>query len=460
MRIERTTEIPQSLTWKGRTVDNVTPIGPRQKKKQSKGGDGGDKLTQAQRQLILADWVDGLNCEAIGLEPPRQFAVLLREDEERLVVEVSNGEITASDVSAVASMIAQAVRLHCTDNELWQMSDSQIVQAASFWARSTKGISNPPRYGWQGDDGLVMRRLPFEMKGGDTPIWDELMSRITNAEALMAFIGSILVEGSDMQQYVWLHGQGGEGKGALCRFLAKALGHTYSSQQTPGINDRFWTWGMRHNRLVVFPDCNNTSFVTSGLFKSLTGDDPIRIEIKGGRVLHQRIRAKFMFLSNERPDLSSEIADRRRIIYCSAKAFDGKVNPKYETLLWKEGGQFLTKCLETYYRMCPEGEPIDCSAADIDEIIAANEDHFETFLQSNFYIGPAQECTRVAFLNRVSERFKKRSEQKAFREYLARKGIVVKARANAAGNVDRYWSGIRLREAVLSGLVGVDPNIS
>lgn len=439
--------------------DNVTPIGPRQKKKQaeSKKADNTDKLTTAQRQMILADWIDFKVGDIMGCEPPQRFAIWAREDYERVVVEIVDDEILVSDISAVCSMVTTVCRERFTESEIWQSTDRLISSAVNFWFMSAIPIKNPPRYGWKGEPGIVIRRIPYERQEGPTPTWDELMSRISNAEALQCFIGSVLVSESYVQQYVWLYGQGGEGKGELAKFLSYVLGHTHTSQQVPGLNDRFWTWGIRHSRLVVFADCNNRSFVTSGLFKSLTGDDSVRVEVKGGRVLHQRIGAKYLFLSNEKPDLSSEVADRRRIIYCEASAHNSKHNRNYDKLLMKEGGHFLTKCLNLYLSRCPDHGPIEADHTAILEIINENEDDYETFLHSNFYTGPSQECSRAAFQARINEKWKSRKDQNAFKDYLRRQGIQVRARKNTQGNVDRYWSGIRLREAVLVGVTGVDP---
>lgn len=437
-------------------MDNVTPIGPRQKEKAK--ASNKDQLTAAEKCHIFAEWLDGRASGIMGAEPPKKFCVIEKEDQHRQIYEVTdNKELIARDVSAVVVAISDAVRGNFVDDDLWRITPNTITQAATHWHNSSKAIAKPPRLGWLGEDGLVMRRIPFERSEGPTPLWDELLSRITNAEALKAWIGSLLVEDSDVQQYVWLHGQGGEGKGALARFLGKVLGHTYSAQQPPSPTDRFWTWGIREARLVVFPDCNNTSFVTSGLFKSLTGDDLVRIEVKGGRIMNQRIRAKYLFLSNEKPDLSSEVADRRRIIYCQAQGFEGESDATYERRLWAEGGHFLTACLAAYHAQCPDHGQIRADASQINDVISANEEDYQAFLDANFIVSPAHWCEPVALQELLAPKYKTKAAQTAFRAFLERRGIIRKS--SNIGNCSYYryvYIGMKPRVASTVTSLGIE----
>lgn len=272
----------------------------------------------------------------------------------------------------------------------------------------------------------------------------------------MAWFGSLFVDESNRHQYVWLHGGGDDGKGSIARFFNKVLAHLYSSQVPPTLNDRFWTYGIKDARLVMFEDCNNTSFVTSGLFKMLTGGDYVRVEVKGGAVLSLLIKAKYMFLSNEKPDISSERADEKRIIYCTISPFKGVADDKIETALWDEGGAFLYKCLAMYAKMAPEHGRIKTDTTLIGQVVETNEERFSSFLEAHFHVGPTHRCVPYLFQDIIGKEFKTKKERQDFISYLERKGI--KKKSDRQGHLDgqprAMYVGIKPRSIPLTALSG------
>jgi hypothetical protein len=434
--------------------NNVTEIGPRQRKKRESkktSGEGEVKLSGSERERLICDFINGEGEISQMFLPPKTFVILRNEHGDKRIFRITDlDEVIPSTKEAVESMVSGFVHKDKGANEAFSLTISQIISAVSFWFSATEPVETPRLYRWLGEDGLCMRRLPFELRLGPTPVFDEMMSRISNAEALQCYIGSLLVDESFRQQYVWLHGQGGEGKGALARFLATSLAHTYSSQQVPTPNDRFWTLGLLDKRLVMFPDCNNTTFVTSGLFKSLSGDDEIRIEVKGGKVLHQQLKAKYIFFSNEKPALSSEVADKRRVIYCETKSFKGKVDPAYQGKLWAEGGPFLSRCLTMYMSMYPEHHPIECDTSEIIDVISTNEERYEVFLEQNFRLGPTFECMPAALQEKINEGFQTKKERQEFRSMLERMGIARKG-VRRNGGVVYVYPGIKAINALPVG---------
>lgn len=431
--------------------NNVTEIGPRQRRKREskKAQDGGEvKLSGAERERLICDFINREGEIAQTFLPPKKFVLLRNEHGDKRIFEITSlDEVIPSTKEAVESMVSGFVYKDRGATEVFALTHKQIAQAVNFWFSATDPIETPKLYRWLGEDGLCMRRLPFELRLGPTPVFDEMMSRISNAGSLQCFIGSLLVDHSFRQQYVWLHGQGGEGKGALARFLAMALAQTYSSQQTPMSSDRFWTHAILDKRLVMFPDCNNTTFVTSGLFKSLSGDDEIRVEVKGGRVIHQQLKAKYIFFSNEKPSLSSEEADKRRVIYCETSKFKGRIDPTYQDKLWAEGGPFLSKCLTMYMSMYPNHHPIECDSYEIIDVISTNEERYEVFLEQNFRFGPSHECSPASLQEKINGEFKTKQERQEFRSMLERRGITKKG-IKRNGTVVYVYPGIRAINAL------------
>lgn len=398
------------------------------------------KLSSWQKQAFIAEW---LNSKKPDYDPPNTKFILIRavDGSEMLYKVTPDCEIESCAIESVEKTVACAV--HKSFGALFDFNDRQIQGAVRYWAMITNPTEKPQLFGWSDSQHLVRRRLPFSCETGPTPLFDEMMSRFTNSDALMAFIGSLFFPDSNMQQYVWMYGQGNDGKGTLSRFLARALGHLYTSQQTPSVTDRFWTYGIKDARLVVFPDTNNTSFVTSGLFKALTGGDWVRVEIKGGKVFCIQPMAKFMFLSNEQPDLSSEKADQRRIIYCHCQSFEAEHDSTYEARLWLEGGYFLSKCVEAYKAACPNHEQIIADREQIVEITATNEEPFSAFLSNEFNVSPSMRCKPAVMQGLLEKYFKSRKEQKDCRAWLERMGYVKKAvKDGATRQVDYFYVGL------------------
>ena len=176
----------------------------------------------------------------------------------------------------------------------------------------------------------------------------DLLGRVTNADALCAFIGSLFIAGSDRQQYVWLQGDGGDGKGSLIRFLCQVLGLSACCDSPETLlKDRFGTSSLVGKRLCCLPDTNNYSFVMSGAFKRLTGDDPVRIEYKSKQPFTTKIKTKFLISSNFDPEISAMSCDIRRIILCKFSA-PVTVDPNFESDLWKDREMIVGYCVGKY----------------------------------------------------------------------------------------------------------------
>jgi phage/plasmid-associated DNA primase len=157
-----------------------------------------------------------------------------------------------------------------------------------------------------------------------------------------------------------MYGQGKDGKGTLNRFLARVFGGAFCAKTPPAKGDKFWTFGLIGKRLVSFADCDDTKFVASGLFKSLTGGDPMPVEAKKQMAFTYMPVAKYLFFSNRKPEISSERSDQRRIIYCEFKPADVVDEAGFQERLWEEGGAFLTNCIVKYAEAHREPGPIIC----------------------------------------------------------------------------------------------------
>jgi len=301
------------------------------------------------------------------------------------------------------------------------------------------------------EDILCWHRLNFDLEPGPTPTFDEMMARASNSLALKCWIGSLFEKNSDRQQYVWIYGDGNNGKGALARFLYRVMGPSYCAQQPPTEGDRFWTSGILGKRLVVFADCNDYNWPTTGLFKSITGGDFVKIEEKGKQPYTAELNCKMLFLSNTAPNLSGGTSDVRRAIYSAFEPINVKpiAAKTYDDLLLQEASAFLRQCFDLYKEFCPDHSSVPVDIQGLEEIIDANEEQYHTIF-NKYFVASDDESRVLRERNYVSpgkfqdvlkiEKLTEFKKQRAFFSYMERNFGVVKKRVKLDGDrqVNRY----------------------
>lgn len=367
--------------------------------------------------------------------------------------ELKDGVVQFTGLQAVSNTIIRYVVDELRGRPGYGYDMGHAKKAADFWLGITEPITYPKAVKWANDPELAFSRLPWtyepDFEGDKMPLFSEIMGRISNSEALCHWIASLFFDDSNIQQYVWCHGFGQNGKGALSRFLEKVFGIGYRSMQPPGLNDKHWTAGLLGARLCVFPDCNAQGFPASGLFKSLTGGDSIMVDQKFEPAFNVKLNCKFMFQSNERPSLSSEKADMRRAIYCEFKPLPDEVTDDsgYEARLWEEGGYFLSTCIHNYLKAYPNHGAIRTNHADLEDWISVLEEPFEVLLERCFVLGPTEQCKPSDMQDVLAQTFKDRKNQLAFISLLERKHGVKKknVRIDGLATPRKTYVGIRLK---------------
>ena len=371
-------------------------------------------------------------------------AVLVETDEPGVVRLVSD--------EALVNDVLTYTRYELADFRAFQLTHRQAVDAAKYWRGISKAVPMPAPFRWPDEPGLTFRRLPWsayvDPTGEHTKTWNKLVSRMSNGQAFIEWIGSLFFPDSDLQQYVWMRGLGNDGKGSINRFLERVFAASYCSKQPPD-RDKFWTYSLMGKRLVVFPDCNNYTFVSTGLFKSLTGGDPIDIEAKGRMGFTIKPNCKFLFLSQEKPSLSSERADQRRIIYCEF-ADSATWEPGFEERLWAEGGHFLGTCIDAYERAHPDHGPITADMGEITEWVETLEgeysDIFSEYFRVSFETEDREGWVRArGFQRKLLRIFKHdRKQVRGFMSWLERQHRIKGVPCRFVTGVDRAYKGLLL----------------
>lgn len=259
------------------------------------------------------------------------------------------------------------------------------------------------------DKGLCFKRLPFDYRPHkmhkDPMHFLEFCGRCSHPEVLQAFIGSIFVPNSYRQQYLYLFGEGADGKGTLFNLLEKMLGQTFTAEDVPSELAPFWSSSLIGKRLCVFPDLEKPGFVKSARFKKLTGDDSIRVEEKFKKQYSTKIFTKFMIASNLELAHGGRKADRRRALYVSLRSFKGDADPQYLDKLWKEAPAIYALCLDVYRKLCPKHGPIKQDP--IDEVEHTSEMITDDFFARYFNASPTGEISGADWLRAQRDYFKR-----------------------------------------------------
>lgn len=248
-------------------------------------------------------------------------------------------------------------------------------------------IDDVKTFAFLSDPCLAFCRIPFDPSDAkqDAPKWDAFLTNFSNVAAVRMWIGSLFFEKSDRSQYLWLYGQGGNGKSTLAKVISRVLGPFMRFEQVPAKDDKFWSYGLIGKRLVVLDDCNNYGFVKTGLFKSLTGSSRVRVEQKGKDSYDADLHCKFLFTSNEMPMVSTEIADQRRLIFSTAinrQSFP--YDADFEAGLIDELPQFISNCMLEFSAACGDGRPIPSDQREALELGNCYNEEIEVWFDSAF----------------------------------------------------------------------------
>lgn len=302
--------------------------------------------------------------------------------------------------------------------------------------------------------GLCWHRLPFDIESGPHATFTEMMGRTINARALMAWIGGLFTPGSDRSQYAYIYGEGANGKGRLADALRRCLGQAYRAEEAPEPgNRRFWTSGLVGARLIVLADLDKPGFVNTAFFKSLTGDDAVRVEWKGGAATTVTLQGKFLCLSNSEPALNHSDANSRRAIYAMMHPLPATTNilPAgiYGEMLWMEMPAFLASCKEEWRKHAKTGRIVMETQSLLSDAIANHEASFIDIVDRWFEVGVDLEMpagAMQAILRR--ERMRDNRDQPKWFEFLARRYAATRRQMGSGNGRYRAICGLTIKEGM------------
>jgi len=447
----------------GATITNINEARARIKPK--------EKVTRKEILRYIFKAVSKQAEQAHWPKFPYDLAVFEDEAGARMPVEVCKGKVVKRLSSkAVPQMVLRYAEslVEAFGTELG-LRPQEATEIAALWEASATVIPydkiEPVRFK-SDDEGYCWARLDFDPVPGEYPHFKELMRRTLNREYVEAWIGSLFVSKASRQNYLWLHGDGGQGKSSLARFLSDIFQGAYRSEMVPSTSEkRFWTSGIVGARLVVFTDCNEAGFVTSSLFKTCTGDDKVKIEGKHETPLSIDLICKFMFISNKDPILSGSKANVRRLIYSEIKPLPQSkklIAPsRYRALLWEERAAFIHACIEAYYRVFKDHSDLSASQTaelhGMEDVIDESENIYSDIFSNHFDIVPydeeapnqSKERSNFRDIRAILKGYKfKQYQCREFINFCVRQHDCI--RKGKSGTI-RYLYGLKIRDATVAG---------
>lgn len=328
--------------------------------------------------------------------------------------------------------------------------------------------------GFADDEGYYWHRLDFDRPTAkvdpakDCPFYYEFYYQRfdkENRDAVMAFNGSLFVPTSDRSQALIMVGPGGQGKGRHMYLYDRLLGKGYGAIDVMlpkrGHNENAeqekFVAEVADARLAMAEDRGQTHFFNSAFFRQITGNPNHR-----GRRLYQdaanyALRTKIVCDSNHDPVLEDNPETLRRIIYTGIEEIDFSKTPRLaqkemDDRLWSERKAIVGFWLDTYKRLCPQGEEvIPCDTSKVQEIASTCFEDFEDFA-ANFTFAENLTCAASDIRELIRQHFGKRAHNRSgvyqrlvdymWRHYKARPGG--DAREYINGKRTRVWKGLAL----------------
>jgi hypothetical protein len=375
-------------------IVNISDAKEKKKNKETKhSSDSDEKINKLLIQQTVIDIIQGHLI--VGLDKPFPYeyaAYRLSEVAVGYAFKNHAGGLTFTDVGVIADHITQYCqeRYRETSSLAWALSRRGALVIAETVLACLEIKPHPRFVGQQSTKGDCIHRLPFDVvRSPRDEDWAKTKKFIENLagdnyDALLRWFGSLFDEKRHTQQYVWVHGEGDDGKGTLINLLQSLFGPVFAVGTPPHDGASHWSSSLLHKRLVVFPDCNQMQFVTSGLFKSLTGNDPLQVDCKFGKIFTHRFNIQTIIMSNNKPMVTSAHHDMRRIIYCQAKTINkSDIVADYDKVLLPEAKYFLGAAIDAY-EGSGGGRIVVKESDDLNELVFENESHFNTLVAAWF----------------------------------------------------------------------------
>lgn len=411
------------------------------------------KLSRAERFHLISEMMDAEPGGAQG-HIPHRFICIEQDNSQRIFYEKRGPHLQMVSASDIAPVILRYShdRQSAAPDGMSAITYRDSIEAAHYWMNNTRRVNkNPPLFVNATDTSLGYVTLPWDLDEGSgtdlPPTFEGIFKRIHDRRAAQAWIGSLFCAGSDRSQYLWLYGEGSNGKSRISDFLMRLMGPVACPANIPSDSNRFWTASLIGKRLVVLGEAENYEFVNTSLLKQLTGDHYCACEVKNGPQFNASMICKLYFHSNKKPALDGSNASMRRAIYSPIEPLPpSEMRPTHEfdDLLWEEGRAFVSACVALYKEMCPDHGPIPTVEEPSRDLVDVNNEKFAAVADKWFLFIEGQEI-RPAQMQEIFKQesfLKYKPLQNKFYAYLERMCGVRKLRVRDNNYV---YTGARVK---------------
>jgi putative DNA primase/helicase len=239
-----------------------------------------------------------------------------------------------------------------------QMQFLDGTKAPTFWTDGQHGSNNVlvVRNGMVDlDAGALRPHDPalFAIAGADydfdphatCPRWLEFIQWFTSGDEgavdlIGEFLAWVLLPSLQLQKFLWLAGDGDNGKSVFCNVLARLIGESNCCRiPLERFSSRFALSALVGKRLNIVADCEETDKVSEGILKQMTAGDPIALERKFRDMFAAPLTTRFIFSANSVArfrDRSNGIWRRLIVLPCAAVVTDQQRVVGFEDVLAAE----------------------------------------------------------------------------------------------------------------------------
>lgn len=209
------------------------------------------------------------------------------------------------------------------------------------------------------------------------------------------FVGYMFYQSyAPFQEFMWISGNGGEGKSELIREIKAIIGvENVSAVKPAALADsgrRFETSNLYGKEANIMADVGNDYLKSTDILKSLTGGDSISAEFKGIQNFVFTNYAKLLFSANEMPafsDHTSGFADRVLVVPLingDTRKHREWWNQFDQKTIEAERPQFAMKCMRMFAAALERGSFTKSPSVEkASQAWLDSNDHFKEFLDEN-----------------------------------------------------------------------------
>lgn len=383
------------------------------------------------------------------------YAEESNEGERRLLRNLGDGVMTyVSETMLVNALLFFSSKLPEKEFKSYLLDADKAKKVAKYWLGSQSPFKqNIYPVLQKSTAGYCFHRLDFNKQKEDTEIFDYLCGSLdSNKEAFLAYLGALFDPNAKLQQFLWLSGTGGNGKGALLRLIARIFAQSYVSVTTENRHiDKYWQSSLVGKRVAVCGDTKNLDFVNSSIFMQVTGGDYVTVRPMYEKAYTTKLDTMFIFAANADPRTTSEDSAQRRAIICTLDKGKYQHFDDFEERLWSERAGIVYKCVEAWNSIKHKKNiPVDTKK--LEDLADQNEEEWEYLTNRYFEVDPQAEidASLVMTILREGEKKQLSSNQMAdWKRYLKRIHGVTNVRKYRDSNrlsKHRVYVGLRERK--------------